>query len=105
MTKRFICFLLAAALLACSAFAAAPETSPEPTAQDQYKLRRPSAASSWTARPAPSETISISTSALRRALFPENPKIATASGTAVQCYVADDEDGIYDYYFSSPTRT
>ena len=35
MTKRFICFLLAAALLACSAFAAAPETSPEPA---QHKI-------------------------------------------------------------------
>lgn len=33
---------------------------------------------------------------------PENPKITTASGTAVQCYASGEENGAYKYYFSMP---
>lgn len=33
---------------------------------------------------------------------PENPKISTASGDAVQCYASGTEDGVYKYYFSMP---
>ena len=33
---------------------------------------------------------------------PENPKISTASGDAVQCYASGTEDGTYKYYFSMP---
>ena len=33
---------------------------------------------------------------------PENPKITTASGSAVQCYASGTEDGAYKYYFSMP---
>lgn len=103
MTKRFICFLLAAALLACSAFAAAPETSPEPA---QHKINISCDARFGSVKldsqtGAFGDNIYFHVSATE-GFVPENPKIATASGTAVQCYVADDEDGIYDYYFSMP---
>mgnify|MGYP002579656365 CR=1 FL=1 len=33
---------------------------------------------------------------------PENPKITTASGSAVQCYASGSENGVYKYYFSMP---
>lgn len=33
---------------------------------------------------------------------PENPKITTASGDAVQCYASGEKDGAYKYYFSMP---
>lgn len=100
MTKRVFCFLLAMALLTCCAFA-------EATAQPVQHGIITSCDSRFgsvkldNAFAAAEDNIYFHVTPVE-GFVPENPKISSASGLAVQCFAAGSEDGVFDFYFIMP---
>lgn len=95
MKKRLLCILLAAALLCSPALAAGTHG---------IALEFDSSLGSVTLdtdKGTAGDNIYFTVTP--NAMYtPENPKISTASGDAVQCYASGTEDGTYKYYFSMP---
>lgn len=95
MNKRLLCILLAAALLCVPVLALGThEISAEfDSALGNVELSAETGA----------EGDNIYFYVTPAAMYePANPAIVTAAGTAVQCYAAGVEKGVYVYYFSMP---
>lgn len=95
MKKRLLSILLAAALLCSPVLASGTHkiSAEFDSALGSVKLEASSGAAG------DNIYFSVTPSAL---YAPENPRITTASGAAVQCYASGTENGVYNYYFSMP---
>lgn len=103
MTKRVFCFLLAMALLTCCALASGAETTPEPAKHSIITScdSRFGSVKLDSGFGLAEDNIYFKVTA-NAGYVPENPKISTASGLAVQCYASENSEGVYAYYFLMP---
>lgn len=104
MHKRVFCFLLAAVLFCCPALAAEDaQESPNPTAHNISAACDSRFGSLLLDSPTgvTEDNIYFHVT-VKKGYLPQNPKIVTASGKAVQCYVEGSADGVFDYYFMMP---
>ncbi len=97
MKKRVFCLLLAAALLCSGALAAGQEKHSVKAICDS----RFGSVSVDSAEAAVEDNIYFHVT-VKAGYLPENPKITTASGKAVQCYVSGTEGAVHSYYFLMP---
>lgn len=101
MRKRVFCLLLAAALLSCCALAQDDAAEPVRHGIITSCDSRFGSVKLDSALAAAEDNVYFHVTP-REGFVPQNPKISTASGLAVQCFAAGSEGGVFDFYFLMP---